>query len=74
MCSWRLNFCHNVAFMREKENMTKKEMAQILGISVDTLRKIEAGDPKVRTNAGMLCKFCNRFEISADAVLSTKLQ
>jgi len=74
MCDWSNNFCYNVCFMRKERAMKKKEMAQILEISVQTLTRMERYDPKVRIRSGMICRFCNYFEISSDVVLRTRLQ
>lgn len=40
---WK-NFVHNIIWLREKHNMTKAEMASILGVSVKMLERIEGGE------------------------------
>jgi len=37
------NFCHNVKLLRQQSHLTKRQMAQLLGISVDSLNKLECG-------------------------------
>lgn len=74
MCDFDENFRYNVRLIRQKSRLTKKKMAEILGISVQTLTRMERYDPSVRVHSGMVCRFCNYFEISSDVVLSTRLQ
>lgn len=74
MCDFDENFRYNVSFIRQKQRITKKKMAEILGISIQTLTRMERYDPKVRIRSGMICRFCNYFEISSDVVLRTRLQ
>ena len=73
MSVWKDNFCYNICYMLKERQISKKEMAQILGISVDTLHRIERGIPTVRVHTGMLYRFCDYFQISADTVLRTRL-
>ncbi len=36
-------FTHNIFFLRQKYNLTKKQMAMILGIGMSSLNKLEQG-------------------------------
>lgn len=38
---------HNVLYLRRTHNLTKKEMAKILGIGIKTLSKIEQGNNRL---------------------------
>lgn len=67
------NFCGNVAYLREHYGLTEKEIATVLGVSVRTFRGIEAGEPGHRVGTLMLCRLCDRFDLSIDAVLGTRL-
>ena len=66
-------FRKNVITLRRQQNLTKEQMAKILGISVQTLSRLEAGE-RVRMNAGMLVRFCDRFDLSADDCLLRTLE
>ncbi len=63
------NFCFNVHHLRIYHNLTQKQMADIIGISVGTLRKLEASSLQVRINCNMLYRICEHFQISADVIL-----
>ena len=67
-------FRHNICYARRHFALTQKEMAQILGISVSKLRRIESGDPSVRLHDKMLCAFCNYFKLSADSVILRRME
>ena len=62
-------FKHNIRVLRRKYNLSQKEMAQIIGVSVGTLRRMERGDNNVRTHCGMVLRVCERFGISSDELL-----
>ena len=62
-------FCKNVAYIRQIKKLSQKQMAQILGVSLSTLRKIENQEPTVRINGRMICCVCDAFELSADGLL-----
>ena len=66
-------FRKNVINLRRQQNLTKEQMAKILGISAQTLSRLEAGE-RVRMNAGMLVRFCDRFDLSADDCLLRALE
>ena len=36
-------FCHNVSALRKSYSLSKKEMAAILGIGIESLNKLEKG-------------------------------
>ena len=62
------NFRQNVIYLRKTHGLTQRQMAQILGIGIGTLGRLEAGKV-VRMNAGMLIRLCDYFDLSADNCL-----
>lgn len=67
-------FRYNICFARKKYHLTQQQMAQILGISVSKLRRIEQDDPSVRLNDLMLRGFCGYFKVSADHALLEQME
>lgn len=67
-------FCKNIGYMRRVKGLTQKEIAQILGIGVATVRKIERCDPRVRLTGMMVYRVCAAFRISSDAILRIDLE
>ena len=67
------NIGHNICYLRRSHGLTRKEMAAVLEISTNTLRRIERGDQTVRMNCWKLRLLCDHFDLSADAVLHTRL-
>lgn len=73
MCDWGINFCKNLCCLRLVYGLTKKEMAEILGVSVSTYRKIERCEDSVRLHSGMVSRVHVRFQISADDLLMKEI-
>ena len=67
------NFCRNVVYLRHLHKLTRREMAQILGISVETLGKIERQALPFRITVAMLCSLCHHFGLSMDTVMKCDL-
>lgn len=67
-------FCKNIHYIRTYYHLTQQQMCRILGISPNTLHKIELGGGNVRLSTDMLCKLCDYFQISGDAVLDLDFQ
>lgn len=65
--------CKNITYLRESNSLTKKEMAQALGISVSTLYKIEKGISIHCIHSGRVHRICDHFGITADSFLLTDL-
>jgi len=63
------NFCQNLRHLRKVYGMNQKEMAKILGISVNKLSKMENCDPSVRIYAALLCRACSYFHKTPDEML-----
>ena len=68
MNSWNMNFCHNLRFLRQEHGLREKDMADILGVSLFTYRRIEKCDETVRLRA------CDHFCVSADTLLREDLR
>ena len=73
MPEWRIHFAENLKYLRQKHCLTQVEMAEIAAVCVSTYRKMEKTDPKVRIHAGRVCRICDYFGISMDAILDTLL-
>ena len=69
MNEWDINFCNNLGHLRRMHGMAKKEMAEILGVSVATYRKMERCQEAVRLNCVMVSRICNHFKVSGDDLL-----
>ena len=69
MEEWRTNLCGNLHHLRQVHGLTQAQMAQILGISVSTYGRLERYDPRVRLHCGHICRVCDHFQISTDAVM-----
>ena len=67
-------FCRNIAVLRRVKGMTQKEMAEILGVSVSTVRKMEKGEKIPRLKARLLCRVYEAFQISSDVMLFEDLE
>ena len=56
-------FMKNIVWLRKKNGLTKKEMAEVLGISVHSLNKIEKGVFPPRTPVEIVVRIHSRFGI-----------
>ena len=56
-------FCQNIKELREKDNLSKKEMAKIIGIGVAGLTKLEQGIIPPRAGMDMILNFSRYFKI-----------
>ena len=57
------NFCRNVFLLRKYAGMSQKELAAILHISVNTLRKLESGTIPQRINIEVIFILASTFHI-----------
>lgn len=64
---------HNVLYLRTKNDITKKEMAKILGIGITTLNKIEQGVLPPRLSVEMLFRIRDYFGVSLSLLVSANL-
>lgn len=63
-------FCENVRWLRAKHGLSKKEMAQALGIGTGSLTMIESGIVPKRLRCTVLVNIEERFGIDSSALLS----
>ena len=66
-------FCHNVKLLRVKYGFTKKQMADIIGVSAYTLNQIESCTCPVRLKTHILLNISKYFHISIEALISSRL-
>lgn len=63
------NLCSNVRYLRAKNHLSQQTLAKLLGISVKSLRSMEAGVLPSRIRCHTLCRIADVFDVSADALL-----
>ena len=63
------NFCRNVWYLRRKHRMTQYTLASLIGIGRSSLQRLETGDLPARFNCTNLCRVCDIFGVSADALI-----
>ena len=63
-------FSKNMKDIRAKNNISKKEMAKILGIGVGSLSKIESGILPPKLEANILIKIYHKFGILPSELFS----
>ena len=64
----------NIRFLRLANQLSQKEMAKILNISVGTRRKMERGIPTPRVTIDILWQLRDAFGFSPSTLLSFDLQ
>lgn len=64
---------HNVLYLRKTHNITKKEMAKILGVGIKTLSKIEQGLLPPRLSVEVLFRIRDYFGIPLSVQVSVKI-
>ncbi len=57
-------FCRNILLLRKSHGLSKKEMSQILGISICSLNKIEQGELPPRLSVSVVFQLYKFFGIS----------
>lgn len=68
------NICKNIRCLRKHYNLTQKEMADILGVSVSSIRRIEKGVLPRCVNSCSIHRLCDHFGISADYILREDME
>ena len=66
----RQNFLSNLTILRKTHNLTQKQMAQILGISISSWRKIERGAMPPRLSAEVVYRAADAFGLDAAALFA----
>lgn len=61
-----MNFLENIKLLRSHYSFSKKKMAEIMGISVKMLSKLESGEMSKRLSAKSLLKLSAFFKVSTD--------
>ena len=64
------NFMNNIAYLRKKNGLSKKEMANVLNISVYALNKIERGELPKKISVEVVFNLQKRFKISPEKQFS----
>ena len=67
-------FTHNVAWLRKHYSISKKQMAEILGIGIGSLNKIEQGQIPPRLRVDIIFAVYKHFGIHPSAQFSQWLQ
>ena len=67
-------FMKNVAYLRKTNGLSKKKMAEILGISIATLNRIENNDFPPRTKANVFIRIYQKFGIRPTDMLRELLK
>lgn len=71
---WEKNLLHNVAWLRKRRGLSKKEMAQKLGIGLDSLNKIECGELPAKLGVEVLFRIDREFGIDPQTLLEQELR
>lgn len=61
--------CRNVTALRKQHGLSKREMAKILGVGVNTLTQMEQGNLPKSFRAGALLRIQDRFGVSIQSLL-----
>ncbi len=64
------SFCNNISVLRIRNGLSKKKMAQIMGISVKTLSLLENNILPRRLKCGALIKIHDYFGILPSEIMS----
>lgn len=59
-------FCKNIKYLREKHNLEKREMADICGIDIPSLEKIEKGILPDSISIDIVINLYRHFNISPE--------
>ena len=67
------NLLYNIKWLRQHNGLSKKQMTDILGVSLKTLNKIERGEMPPRLGASVLYNISVHFGISSSKQFEKKL-
>ena len=70
MHSKAMIFGGNIKRLREQHKLSKKQMAEIMGVGTKTLTSIENGVIPPRARADIILKICDYFCINAQELLN----
>ena len=60
---WYQNFTYNVVWLRKEHNLSKTKMANLLGISVQCLNRIEKGELPPKLSIVIVFKIQENFSV-----------
>ena len=67
--SWKQILCQNIGYLRKKNNLSRTQMAKIMGVTIKTLDSIERGVIPQRTNINLLYNLHRYFDIPMQDLL-----
>ena len=65
---WKTTFCNNIRYLRKTHGLTQAQMADIMGVSISTVRLLENGTLPKRLSYVVLFPLCEYFDLSYDAL------
>lgn len=68
------NIAYNIAWLRKKHSLSKKAMAAILGISIQSLDRIESGVIPPRLNIEVIYNIWDFFEINPQELITHRFE
>ena len=66
-------FGYNVAWLRERHGLSQKKMAEIMGIGIGSLNKVERGDMPPKMKVDVLINIYRQFGVSPERQLRQRL-
>lgn len=67
-------FCQNLRYLRQKHGLSKTRMANILGVGINTLNRLEQGVASPRLGSSVLYNAGVYFNIKTDDLLHIPLE
>ena len=61
--------CKNLRYLRKRNGLTQKQMADILGVGIGSIREMEKGRIPRCFRVGALRRLCEYFQISGDDIV-----
>ena len=68
------NFLHNIAWLRKHHGLSKKRMAEVLGVGVGSLNKIENGEMPSRLGVRVFLRIYAYFGIRPKDLTEQRLE
>lgn len=68
------NFLYNVKWLRHRHGLSKKRMAELLGIGLWSLNKIENGEMPPKLDIGIIVQIKNHFGIYPKEQFESRLE
>ncbi|MBR5538641.1 MAG: helix-turn-helix transcriptional regulator [Clostridia bacterium] len=63
---------HNICKLRQHNKLSKKQMADIMGVSLNTLNKIEKGEFPPRLGANSIYNICVYFKMHSSELFKSQ--